>query len=137
MNVSILSVLLTTELLASPQLPTIMQSNAERFTISYKVLTSFLREMGVPYIPCNAAPFVLANLTPNAQSWEEEAAMVQKLKNIGIWVSPGRSHHMPEQAKGWARITFALEAKEIERALSRMRGLFDIERRKKADLLGA
>ena len=53
--------------------------------------------------------------------------MVQKLRDVGIWVSPGRSHHMPEYAKGWARITFALEAKEIDIALGRMRGFFDME----------
>ena len=75
-------------------------------------------------MPCNATPFILANLTPNAQMWEQETRTIQKLKDVGVWVSPGRSHHMPEHTKGWARITFALDAKKMERALGRMKDVF-------------
>lgn len=119
-TVSILSALLTIEVLASTQLPDIMKANADRFTESYKVVTSFLKRMNLPYIPCNAGPFILAQLAPHAQSWDDEAAMIEKLKDVGVWVSAGRSHHMPEDAKGWARITFALEPETIERGLVRM-----------------
>ena len=119
-TVSILSALLTTEVLTSPQLPDIMKANADRFAESYKVMTSFLKRLNIPYIPCNAGPSILAQVAPHAQSWDEEATVIGKLRDAGVWVSAGRSHHMPENAKGWARITFALEPKTIERGLERM-----------------
>ena len=107
-----------------------MRLNVQRHSESYKVLTSWLKDVNVPYLPCNSAPFVLAKIAPDAQSWEEEAAVIQELKELGVWVSPGRSHHMPEYAKGWARITFALEPAKIEQALARMKQVLLLKSKK-------
>ena len=133
-NISILSVLLTSAVLESPDLSSMIKVNAQRFAQSYTVLTSFLRKKSLPYLPCNAAPFVLVNLAPEAETWEEEAIIIQKLRDAGVWVSPGRSHHMPEYAKGWARVTFALEPREMEKALSRMETLFAAVKTESLDL---
>ena len=105
--------------LESVELPKILETAAARFAKSYQIVASFLKRMDLPFIPCNAGPSILAKIAPHAQSWEDEAAMIQKLKDAGVWVSPGRSHHMPETAKRWARITFALASTTIEKGLER------------------
>lgn len=79
--------------------------------------------MGVAYLPCNAAPFLMAKIVPDASSWEDEAAAVQKLNDAGVWVSSGRGQHMPEYAKGWVRLTFTLESARLEEGLARMKSV--------------
>ncbi|KAF2235968.1 PLP-dependent transferase [Viridothelium virens] len=119
-NVSILSTLLTTQVLRTPKLNSILDTTATRFTDSYRVVTSFFERLKVSYLPCNSGPFILVNIVPHAESWEDEAATIVKLKEAGVWVSAGRSHHMPENAKGWARITFALPPRVVEEGLKRI-----------------
>ncbi|THV45507.1 hypothetical protein BGAL_0480g00040 [Botrytis galanthina] len=127
-NVSILSSILTKALLCSPNLEEIMNLNSRRHHQSYMVMTSFLKEMGVPYLPCNATPFLMARIAPDASSWEDEAAAVKKLNDIGVWVSAGRGQHMPESAKGWARLTFTLEPVRLKEGLERMRSVLGREK---------
>ena len=63
----------------------------------------------------------MAKIAPDASSWEDENAIVQALKGLGVWVSPGRGQHMPEYAKGWARLTFTLNPAKMNDALARMK----------------
>ena len=127
-NVSILSTLLTTAILRSPTLSTLSALNAQRHGQSYAVLTSWLKKWHLPYLPCNASPFVVAKIAPLASSWEDEAAVVQALEDVGVRVSAGRSQHLPEYAMGWARITFAVPPVRLEEALARMEGLLSASR---------
>lgn len=122
-NVSILSTLLTTAILRSPTLSALSALNAQRHGQSYAVLTSWLKKWHLLYLPCNASPFVMARIAPHASSWEDEAAVVQALEDVGVRVSAGRSQHMPEYAMGWARITFAVQPASLEEALGKMEGV--------------
>lgn len=101
-----------------------LKVTVDRFSNSYQVVASFLKRMNLPYVPCNAGPCILANIAPHAQSWENEKAMIARLKDAGVLVSPGRSYHMPESAKGWARITFALPPAIVEEGLKRIEKVF-------------
>lgn len=118
MNVSTLSAVFATSLLSSPSLPSLVALNSTRLADAYKVLTSFLKSHGIHYFPCNAGPFVLARLAPNAQSWDEEAAAIEGLHKAGVLVGAGRRYHVHEM--GWARLSFAVDMavlKEVTRRL--------------------
>ena len=65
----------------------------------------------------------MAKIAPRASSWEDEAAVVQALEDVGVRVSAGRSQHLPASAMGWARITFAVPPARLEDALGRMEGV--------------
>lgn len=97
-----------------------MAVNSQRHLQSYITITTWLKRMELPYLPCNAAPFLMAKIAPNASSWEDEAAVVQALREVDVWVSSGRGQNMPEYAKGWARLTFTLEPAKLEQALARI-----------------
>lgn len=122
MNVSTLSVVVATELLVSPALPSLVALNSARLAEAYKLITCVFKRHGIRYFPCNAGTFVLARLAPNAQSWDDEAAVVQKLEQAGVLVGSGRRYHVHD--KGWARVCFAVERAVLEEALRRMETVF-------------
>lgn len=101
-----------------------MALNSQRLGEAYTSLTTWLSKFKIPYIPCNAGLYVFAKIAPNAQSWEEESDTIIKLKTAGVLVSAGKSYHVPEVEKGWARIGFALEKSALEEALQRMASVF-------------
>ncbi|KAH8600047.1 pyridoxal phosphate-dependent transferase [Bisporella sp. PMI_857] len=119
-TVSILYSLLTTGLLKSPRLDDLLAVSSQRHRQFYIVLTTWLKKLGLPYLPCNAAPFLMAKIVPNASSWEDEATVVHALKEVDNWVSFGRSQHMPEYAKRLARLTFTIERAKLDTALARI-----------------
>ena len=124
---STLSTLLTTAILRSPTLSTLSSLNAQRHGESYAVLISWLKEWQLPYLPCNASPFIMARIAPRASSWKDEAAVVQALEEVGVRVSAGRSQHLPTYAMGWARITFAVQLERLKEALKRMEGVLGVK----------
>lgn len=121
MNISNLSVLTTSAVLRSPELPRIISLNSERLAQSYTTITSWLKELGLQYLPCNATPFLMVRIDQDAQTWEDEAKVVQALKDAKVLVSSGKSQHMPESEKGWARLTFALPPEKMRVAFERMK----------------
>ena len=123
-QLSALSTIFVTNLLTSPQLPSLIALNSQRLATAYVMLTSFLKAEGRPYLPCNAGLYVYAKLAPDAKTWEDEAAMVSKLKEGGVLVSAGRAYCGPESEKGWARIGFAVEEDELREAMRRMSRVF-------------
>ena len=122
MNVSTLSTVFATKLLASPRLPSLLALNSARLAEAYTLLTCFFKRHGIRYSPCNAGPFILARLAPNAQSWDDEAAVVQDLQQAGVLVGSGRRYHVDE--KGWARVCFAVERTVLEEAMRRIEKVF-------------
>ena len=86
------------------------------------MLTRFFKRHGFRYLSCNASPVVLVELAPHAQSWDEEAAVVEKLRQAGVIVGCGRRYHMSQ--KGWARVCFAVEKHDLEDAIERMERVF-------------
>jgi aspartate/methionine/tyrosine aminotransferase len=118
MNVSTLSAVFAIALLSSPSLPSLVALNSRRLADAYKLLTNFLKSHGIRYFPCNAGLFVLARLAPNAQSWDDEAAAIDKLQEAGVLVGAGRRYHVHEM--GWARISFAVKMTVLEEAMRRL-----------------
>lgn len=61
---------------------------------------------------------MLVRVAPHAVSWNEECAMVERLRHAGVAVAPGRTYHMSE--KGWVRISFAIEDVLFQKAIKRL-----------------
>ncbi|GMG23940.1 unnamed protein product [Aspergillus oryzae var. brunneus] len=117
---SSLSAVASTALLTSPRLPELLQLNAQRLQEAYCLMTNFLKKHQIEYIPANSAPFLFARVAPQAQTWEDEKAVIAQLKEAGVNVSGGKAYHVNEDQKGWARLTFALETSRAEEAIKRM-----------------
>lgn len=94
----------------------------ETLSRNYNILTTLCSRNKIRYIPAYAGLFMLAKLAPHAQTWEDEAAMVQKAKDAGVSISPGYSYHIVESERGWARVTFAVEPSVFDEALRRLEG---------------
>lgn len=77
---------------------------------------------GINYVLCDAGVSVFARIAPQAISWEEEGAMVDRLRRMGVAVAPGRAYHMSE--KGWVRITFAVKDVLFHTAICRLATVF-------------
>lgn len=122
MNISTMSAVVTTELLLSPELPSLMALNSERLLERYITLTDFLKRKNIIYYPCNASLSILAKVVPNAETWEEEAAVVQAAQKVGVLIGSGARYHVEE--KGWVRITFAVSKLELEEAINRLDAVF-------------
>ncbi|KAI0401575.1 1-aminocyclopropane-1-carboxylate synthase 7 [Xylaria palmicola] len=119
-QLSSLTSLVTTSLLNSPNLSQLFSLNSKRLAEAYVTITSWLKQQGIPYIPAYMGCFVFARIAPNAETWEDEMDVVQSWKNAGVSVSPGRSYHVPDTAKGWTRINFALAPADLAEALRRV-----------------
>lgn len=128
-QISALSSIFVTHLLTSPVLPTLIATNRNKLASAYGRFTSFLKRNQIEYMPCNAGLYIFAKLAPNAVNWEDEANTAAKLKEVGVLVSPGRPYHVPESLKGWMRLTFAVEEKDLGEAMQRMQKVFDAEHR--------
>ena len=124
MNVSTLSTVFVTELLASAKLPSLLALNSARLAEGYRLIISFFNCHDISYFPCNAGPVVLAKFVPNADTWDDEAAVVQILQQQGVLVGAGRRYHAHE--KGWVRICFAVERRVLEEAIRRMEIAFTL-----------
>ncbi|KAL1856868.1 putative secondary metabolism biosynthetic enzyme [Diaporthe australafricana] len=118
---SALSSIFVTRLLTSAELPALVRTNSERLGAAYATLTAFFAESGVRYAPCNAGLYVFARLAGDVETWEEEEAMVERLKHAGVLVSAGRAYHGPAREKGWMRVGFAVEESELREAIRRMK----------------
>ncbi|KAH7303239.1 1-aminocyclopropane-1-carboxylate synthase 7 [Stachybotrys elegans] len=117
-QMSSLTAIAATALLTSPELPTIMAKNSERLEKAYTKITSMLRGRRIDWMPSNG-PFLFAKLLPDAQD-EDEERLVQACKKAGVSISMGRSYHVLEHEKGWARLNFALPPDRLDEALTRL-----------------
>lgn len=110
----------TTMLLSSHGLPFMITINSARLAESYIRVTTFFLRNGINYIPANIGLSVFARLAPRAKTWEDEAAMVAKLKDAGVLVYAGQQFAGVQREKGWARLTFSLQEDKLEEALRRI-----------------
>ncbi|MCJ1380194.1 hypothetical protein MMC17_003297 [Xylographa soralifera] len=117
---STLSSIFVSALLTSPEMPELLALNSDRLAEAYRSLTTVLRKHNVPYLPAYAGLYVFAKIAPDAESWDDESRAVEKFKEAGVLVSPGKGYHGPEGEKGWARIGFAVEKPKLEEALRRI-----------------
>jgi aspartate/methionine/tyrosine aminotransferase len=123
-QMSSLSAIATKRLLESPNLPSLFKLNRERLAEAYKKITSFFVSCGIEFFPVTAGLYVFARLAPEARTWEDEAATIARIKDAGVLISPGKAYHVPEKEKGWARITFAVEPADLEKAIDAMRCIY-------------
>ncbi|PGH11892.1 hypothetical protein AJ79_04584 [Helicocarpus griseus UAMH5409] len=126
-QVSSLSAIFTTTLLSSPTLPFLVALNSARLAESYIFITSFFIRYQIEYIPVNAGLNIFARLDPEAKTWEDESALITKLKDAGVLVKGGGSYHGIQMEKGWVRISFALEEHRLREALCRIERALDLE----------
>lgn len=117
---SALTAIFTTALLTSPNLGTLLETNASRLAEAYETTTSFFDKQNIEFIPVSYGPFVFAKIALHASTWEEEALAVACCKEAGVVVSSGRSYHIVESEKGWARLTFAIRREQLDEALVRL-----------------
>ncbi|KAI1422005.1 1-aminocyclopropane-1-carboxylate synthase 7 [Xylaria sp. FL1777] len=119
-QVSSLTAIFTTALLTSSRLPSLLETNASRLAEAYGVMTTFLKLHNIEYIRVSHGPFVFAKVVADAASWEDESRAVACCKEAGVVISAGKSYHMPEKEKGWARLTFAIKRDQLDEALRRL-----------------
>ena len=68
----------------------------------------------------------MARVAPKAASWEDESAIVGKIKEAGVLVSAGRAYHGPGSEKGWARVGFAVPKEQLIEGVRRMEGVYAV-----------
>lgn len=119
-QMSSLTAVATTSLLTSPELPQLLSLNSKRLSEAYKITTAMLSARGLGYIPADFGPFLFAKLAPDAQTWDDEAAVIQACKDAGVSVSAGKSYHGPESEKGWVRLNFAVPPDQLTEGLRRL-----------------
>ena len=121
---SSLSAIATEGLLSSPFLPSLLKLNRSRLAAAYKKITDFFVSCGIEFIPVTAGLYVFARLAPKAKTWEDESAMIARIKDAGVLVSSGKAYHVVEKEKGWARITFAVAPEDLNKAIEAMRRVY-------------
>ncbi|CZT16517.1 related to 1-aminocyclopropane-1-carboxylate synthase, and related proteins [Ramularia collo-cygni] len=119
-QISSLAANVTAGMLSSPQLPCLMAQGTRKLRQSYSQITAWLEAHNFTYVPVTGGICILARLAPHAQSWEDEAAIVQKIKAAGVVVGAGRTYHLREHEKGWCRLVFAVPSSVLKAALCRM-----------------
>ena len=121
---SSLSAIATEGLLGSPCLPSLLKLNQKRLAAAYKKIIGFFISCGIEFIPVTAGLYVFARLAPEAKTWEDEAAMIARIKDAGVLVSCGKAYHVVEKEKGWARITFAVAPEDLDEAIEALRCVY-------------
>ncbi|EDN02660.1 predicted protein [Histoplasma mississippiense (nom. inval.)] len=101
-QLSLLSALSATSLLSSPSLPLLVALSSARLAESYILVTTFFIRHHIDYIPVNAGLNIFARLAPSAKTWEDESAIIAKLKAKGVVVQGGGSYHGTFKEKGWS-----------------------------------
>ncbi|THV46835.1 hypothetical protein BGAL_0357g00010 [Botrytis galanthina] len=117
---SSLSALLLTHLLNSNKLSSLLNRNNALLSKNYTLLSSTLNHLGIEFLPSNAGVFVFAKLAKNSEKWNEEA-VVKKLRECKVMVSPGKQFGGAENEKGWVRITIAVPEEEFKEGIKRIR----------------
>ncbi|KAM3069257.1 hypothetical protein ACMFMG_010768 [Clarireedia jacksonii] len=119
-QVSILSSIYVTAILTSPDLPHLISLNTSRLKSAYEYLTTRLDKWGIEYIPVKAGMLIFVRVAKDAQTWEEEAAVVDKIKESGVLVQPGKRWGGIDGEMGWVKMLFAVKEEVMREALARI-----------------
>ena len=119
-HVSALSTLFAKELLGSPSLSNLIQTNKKRLGNAYTETIQFLTQAGIEYFPCNAAVFMFCKLAPKAKNTEEEMSAFHRYTKAGVRVAPGRAYHVSPHQRGWMRLSFAVDQAELRKGLKKI-----------------
>ncbi|TGO14495.1 hypothetical protein BTUL_0052g00330 [Botrytis tulipae] len=120
-QVSTPSSLCMTAILTSPQLPALVEANKEGLRVSYDLLTSTLKNWNIDYVPVKAGILVFVRIAADAKNAQDEMAVLVKLRDEGVLMSPGGGYLGSYGEFGWARLTFAVKREVMVEALDRMK----------------
>ncbi|TPX66799.1 hypothetical protein SpCBS45565_g04158 [Spizellomyces sp. 'palustris'] len=104
-------------LLDPPTTTQFIHTNQSRLDELYTRLTAFLGEHGVPYIPANAAFFLLVDLRRWTSGMGEQA-LFERLCDEGVYIACGRAFGFAEE--GWFRVVFGVEWEVLEIGMRRL-----------------
>ncbi|KAL2869632.1 O-methyltransferase gliM [Aspergillus lucknowensis] len=119
-EVSSLSTLCSMALLASGDLPKLIELNQKRLSLSYRAVIATLESHGVEYIPATAGLCVFARLAPDAKTLDDEISFQRHLRDSGLLVSPDRERTMES--------TLKILGASLQEALSQLTGPLNKER---------
>ncbi|TPX23919.1 hypothetical protein DIZ76_013262 [Coccidioides immitis] len=119
-RISTSSAVFTKTLLSSPTLPFLIALNSARLAEAYIYITDFFTRRNIRYVPVSTGLNIFARLAPEASTWVDEDAMIDRLREVGVLVTGGRQYHGGPQGKGWARLSFSVEPRKLHEALERI-----------------
>ncbi|CCD46754.1 hypothetical protein BofuT4_P114600.1 [Botrytis cinerea T4] len=76
-----------------------------------------LEAWGVEYIPVKAGVVIHLRVAKNAQSWEDEAAVLAKIKEQGVVIGSGRAYGI---GMGWGRMLFSVKEELMMEVLGKL-----------------
>ncbi|EMR90484.1 putative 1-aminocyclopropane-1-carboxylate synthase protein [Botrytis cinerea BcDW1] len=116
-QVSSLSSLYITAVLKCAKLSDLIVLSHKRLRSVYKLLTSRLETWGVEYIPVKAGVVIHLRIAKNAQSWEDEAPVLAKIKEQGVVIGSGRAYGI---GMGWGRMLFSVKEELMMEVLGKL-----------------
>jgi histidinol-phosphate/aromatic aminotransferase/cobyric acid decarboxylase-like protein len=99
------------------QLPTLFALKMERLTQSYNILAAAFRRHDVCFIKPTHGIFVLAKLTKEARTEEDERRFYEELAKRGVRVAYGTEHRGVQNDFGWCRIRYGVSVEVVSRAV--------------------
>ncbi|KAF7871965.1 uncharacterized protein EAF02_009070 [Botrytis sinoallii] len=120
-QVSTPSSLCITAILTSPQLPALVEANKEGLKVSYDLLTSTLKDWNIDYVPVKAGIMIFVRIVADAKNAQDEMAVLVKLRDAGVLMSPRGGYLGSYGEFGWVRLTFAVKREVMVEALDRMK----------------
>jgi DNA-binding transcriptional MocR family regulator len=94
--------------------------NTERLSQSYNVLAAAFRRHNVCFIKPTHGIFVLAKLTQEARTEEDEKRFYEELAKGGVRVAYGRGHRGVQNEFGWCGIRIGVGVEKMGRAVQIM-----------------
>jgi aspartate/methionine/tyrosine aminotransferase len=126
-EISSLAAVATAGLLMSTKLTKLIKMSNERLAIAHTMMTGWLEQHSLPYLPASHGIYVYARLAPAAWTWADEESMIKAVRRSGVLVSSGRSFHAMPTRAGWARIIIAVDLATLAEALRRFEKALGLE----------
>lgn len=117
LQISNLATLSTLAILTAPGLPELISTNRKRLAESYHIMTTFLEQRGLEYVPATAGLYVFTRLLPASEVCVSESRLALLLKDSGILVGTGQAYHAGSNARGWFRLVFSMRPAHLRNAL--------------------
>ncbi|KAL2412771.1 putative aminotransferase aclI [Exophiala dermatitidis] len=126
LQISNLATLSALAILTAPQLPQLISTNKDRLAESYQIMTTFLEQRALEYVPATAGLYVFTKLLPAGEGGVSEAQLAEILKATGIAVGTGQAYHAGDAARGWFRLVFSMRPQHLRDALIHLGAALDL-----------
>ncbi|EHY54825.1 putative aminotransferase aclI [Exophiala dermatitidis] len=126
LQISNLATLSALGILTAPQLPQLISTNKDRLAESYQIMTTFLEQRALEYVPATAGLYVFTKLLPASEVGVSEARLAEILKATGIAVGTGQAYHAGDAARGWFRLVFSMRPQHLRDALIQLGVALDL-----------